>query len=88
MLLRQSLGEKLTLAASPPSATDLPPVSTSLDSFLEGSTDFHSRQESADSGLGLGPNYSLPHTPEDFLSNLDDVDGTCFVSIYEKLHSV
>jgi protein yorkie len=74
ILLRQSLGEKLTLAASPTSTTDLPPVSTSLDSFLEGSTDFHSRQESADSGLGLGPNYSLPHTPEDFLSNLDDVD--------------
>lgn len=73
ILLRQSLGEKLTLAASPPTTTDVPPVSN-LDSFLEGTTDFHSRQESADSGLGLGPNYSLPHTPEDFLSNLDDVD--------------
>ncbi|KAG8186525.1 hypothetical protein JTE90_023953 [Oedothorax gibbosus] len=66
LLLRQSLGEKLSLAASPP-ATD-------IDSFLEGATDFHSRQESADSGLGLGPNYSLPHTPEDFLSNLDDME--------------
>ncbi|XP_035217638.1 transcriptional coactivator YAP1-A-like isoform X2 [Stegodyphus dumicola] len=75
MLLRQSLGEKLSLATSPTGSTpDLPPVSTSLDSFLEGGTDFHSRQESADSGLGLGTNYSLPHTPEDFLSNMDDVD--------------
>ncbi|GFY48384.1 hypothetical protein TNIN_211852 [Trichonephila inaurata madagascariensis] len=75
LLLRQTLGEKLTLAPSPTGSTpDLPPVSTSLDSFLEGGTDFHSRQESADSGLGLGPNYSLPHTPEDFLSNLDDIE--------------
>ncbi|XP_015911304.2 transcriptional coactivator YAP1 [Parasteatoda tepidariorum] len=74
ILLRQSLGEKLTLAASPTGSTDLPPVSTNLDLFLDGGTDFHSRQESADSGLGLGPNYSLPHTPEDFLSNLDDVE--------------
>lgn len=76
-MLRQTLGEKLTLAPSPTGSTpDLPPVSTSLDSFLEGGTDFHSRQESADSGLGLGPNYSLPHTPEDFLNNLDDMEGT------------
>ncbi|GIY35361.1 hypothetical protein CDAR_446021 [Caerostris darwini] len=75
LLLRQTLGEKLTLAPSPTGSTpDLPPVSTSLDSFLEGGTDFHSRQESADSGLGLGPNYSLPHTPEDFLNNLDDIE--------------
>lgn len=37
----------------------------------------HSRQESADSGLGLGANnYSLPHTPEDFLASIDDnMDG-------------
>ncbi|GFT55300.1 transcriptional coactivator YAP1 [Nephila pilipes] len=75
LLLRHTLGEKLTLAPSPTGSNpDLPPVSTSLDSFLEGGTDFHSRQESADSGLGLGPNYSLPHTPEDFLSNLDDIE--------------
>lgn len=47
--------------------------------------DFHSRQESADSGLGLGcgsgdsgglscgsgSSYSLPHTPEDFLMAQD-----------------
>jgi transcriptional coactivator YAP1 len=52
-----------------------------VDPFLGGSmmqpstpsSDFHSRQESADSGLGMtSGNYSLPHTPEDFLSNMDD----------------
>lgn len=46
-----------------------------LDPFLScnSSNVDHSRQESADSGLGLGNNYSLPHTPEDFLSsNMDD----------------
>lgn len=46
-----------------------------LDPFLSCSSNSvdHSRQESADSGLGLGNNYSLPHTPEDFLSsNMDD----------------
>ncbi|XP_050423998.1 transcriptional coactivator YAP1 [Adelges cooleyi] len=45
-----------------------------LDPFLSCSSSVdHSRQESADSGLGLGNNYSLPHTPEDFLSsNMDD----------------
>ena len=34
--------------------------------------DYHSRQESADSGVGLNSNYSLPHTPEDLLSPMDD----------------
>lgn len=46
-----------------------------LDPFLSCSSSSvdHSRQESADSGLGMGNNYSLPHTPEDFLStNMDD----------------
>lgn len=34
----------------------------------------HSRQESGDSGLGMGVSqtYSMPTTPEDFLSNIDD----------------
>ncbi|XP_039290450.1 transcriptional coactivator YAP1 [Nilaparvata lugens] len=48
-----------------------------VDPFLSGLTD-HSRQESADSGLGLGTSYSLPHTPEDFLSSMaadDNMDG-------------
>ncbi|XP_058794501.1 transcriptional coactivator YAP1 isoform X1 [Phymastichus coffea] len=48
-----------------------------MDPFLSGINEQHARQESADSGLGLGSAYSLPHTPEDFLANLDDnMDGT------------
>ncbi|XP_034939957.1 transcriptional coactivator YAP1 [Chelonus insularis] len=48
-----------------------------MDPFLSGINEQHARQESADSGLGLGSAYSLPHTPEDFLSNIDDnMDGT------------
>ncbi|XP_026759281.1 transcriptional coactivator yorkie isoform X3 [Galleria mellonella] len=45
----------------------------SLDPFLSGLTD-HQRQESADSGLGMGvaQSYSMPHTPEDFLASMDD----------------
>lgn len=48
--------------------TELP-----LDPFLSGLTD-HQRQESADSGLGMAvtQSYSMPHTPEDFLSGMDD----------------
>lgn len=50
-------------------------ASSGMDPFLSGLTD-HSRQESADSGLGMGNNYSHPHTPEDFLSTMDDnMDG-------------
>ncbi|CAG2108992.1 unnamed protein product [Medioppia subpectinata] len=60
----------------------LPPISsTGIDPFLSGNSsafnnnDCHSRQESADSGLGLGSNYSLPHTPEDFLNIEDALNG-------------
>lgn len=56
--------QELMLRAS---STELP-----LDPFLSGLTD-HSRQESADSGLGMGTTYSMPHTPEDFLANIDNV---------------
>lgn len=34
---------------------------------------YHSREQSTDSGLGLGC-YSVPTTPEDFLSNMDEMD--------------
>ncbi|NXC41544.1 WWTR1 protein, partial [Penelope pileata] len=34
---------------------------------------YHSREQSTDSGLGLGC-YSIPTTPEDFLSNVDEMD--------------
>lgn len=66
MLLRRTLTEEVLSSPTSPSDGGCP----TTDPFLGG--DFHSRQESADSGLGLGPNYSLPHTPEDFLSSMDD----------------
>lgn len=69
-----------------------------LDPFLSCNTSNvdHSRQESADSGLGLGNNYSLPHTPEDFLSsnmddNMDCTSGKCsdsFITEKEKNNRV
>lgn len=48
-------------------------VDVALDPFLSGLSE-HSRQESGDSGLGMGlaHSYSMPHTPEGFLSNMDD----------------
>ncbi|KAK8770776.1 hypothetical protein V5799_012759, partial [Amblyomma americanum] len=70
MLLRRTLPEEILPSPTSPTASDVAGVGPTTDPFLGG--DFHSRQESADSGLGLGPNYSLPHTPEDFLSSMDD----------------
>ncbi|XP_013393837.1 transcriptional coactivator YAP1-A isoform X2 [Lingula anatina] len=65
MMLRQH-GMKSELAVS----------NTGVDPFLnQGSSDYHARQESGDSGLGgMGTNYSLPRTPEDLLGNMDDMD--------------
>lgn len=48
---------------------------TNIDPFLSGSDAIildHSRQESADSGLGLSHNLDLPYTPND-LQNADDL---------------
>lgn len=70
MMLRRTLTEEILPSPTSPTASDVAGVGPTTDPFLGG--DFHSRQESADSGLGLGPNYSLPHTPEDFLSSMDD----------------
>ncbi|KAL3219801.1 hypothetical protein MRX96_005568 [Rhipicephalus microplus] len=70
MMLRRTLTEEILPSPTSPTASDVVGVGPTTDPFLGG--DFHSRQESADSGLGLGPNYSLPHTPEDFLSSMDD----------------
>jgi protein yorkie len=79
ILLRQNYMLKHSSVGEDNSPSNrLPPISsTGIDPFLGGTNgplnnDCHSRQESADSGLGLGPNYSLPHTPEDFLNNIDD----------------
>lgn len=51
-------------------------MTTVADPFLgqTGSNTDHSRQESADSGLGMGSGYSLSRTTDDFLTNLDDMD--------------
>ncbi len=34
---------------------------------------YHSREQSTDSGLGLGC-YSIPTTPEDFLNSMEEMD--------------
>lgn len=76
-LRQQEIMRQQGMLVRQPSTTDLPPGANSagMDPFLSGLTD-HSRQESADSGLGMCNSYSLPHTPEDFLTNMDDnMDG-------------
>lgn len=80
MMMRHTLREEGSLTTSPTNSTPdvrsttttTTTTTTNIDPFLGGGTDFHSRQESADSGLGLGPNYSLPNTPEDYLISMDD----------------
>jgi len=47
-----------------------------MDPFLSGISEQHARQESADSGLGLGSGYSLPQTSDDFLNIDENMDGT------------
>jgi len=50
-----------------------PPQTSTNTATLES----HARQNSADSGLGgMGNNYSLPRTPEDFLSNVEEMDSS------------
>ncbi|XP_058700013.1 WW domain-containing transcription regulator protein 1 isoform X2 [Poecile atricapillus] len=52
---------------------DMRPITNNgSDPFLN-SGPYHSREQSTDSGLGLGC-YSIPTTPEDFLSNVDEMD--------------
>ncbi|XP_038049827.1 transcriptional coactivator YAP1-like isoform X2 [Patiria miniata] len=49
---------------------------TGLDPFLSSSntSNFHSREESGDSGCGMS-NYSHPRTPDDLLSNVEDMEA-------------
>ncbi|KGL92762.1 WW domain-containing transcription regulator protein 1, partial [Charadrius vociferus] len=63
----------LQTAVNPPAMTqDMRPITNNgSDPFLSGP--YHSREQSTDSGLGLGC-YSIPTTPEDFLSNVDEMD--------------
>ncbi|KAG5884062.1 hypothetical protein JTB14_033879 [Gonioctena quinquepunctata] len=51
------------------SSSDIPV----MDPFLSSLND-HTRQESGDSGLGMGSSFSMPHTPEDFLNMDDNMD--------------
>nr|XP_044611179.1 WW domain-containing transcription regulator protein 1 isoform X1 [Equus asinus]XP_044611180.1 WW domain-containing transcription regulator protein 1 isoform X1 [Equus asinus]XP_044611182.1 WW domain-containing transcription regulator protein 1 isoform X1 [Equus asinus] len=78
-LCRQLPMEAETLASvqaavNPPAMTpDMRSITNnSSDPFLNGGP-YHSREQSTDSGLGLGC-YSVPTTPEDFLSNVDEMD--------------
>ncbi|NWR62844.1 WWTR1 protein, partial [Bucorvus abyssinicus] len=61
-----------TAVNTPAMTQDMRPVTNNgSDPFLNGP--YHSREQSTDSGLGLGC-YSIPTTPEDFLSNVDEMD--------------
>ncbi|KFZ58646.1 WW domain-containing transcription regulator protein 1, partial [Podiceps cristatus] len=71
-------------AVNPPAMTqDMRPITNNgSDPFLNRQVHssslgncgpYHSREQSTDSGLGLGC-YSIPTTPEDFLSNVDEMD--------------
>ncbi|XP_075013687.1 WW domain-containing transcription regulator protein 1 [Calonectris borealis] len=62
-----------TAVNTPAMTQDIRPVTNNgSDPFLN-SGPYHSREQSTDSGLGLGC-YSIPTTPEDFLSNVDEMD--------------
>ncbi|XP_016155960.1 PREDICTED: WW domain-containing transcription regulator protein 1, partial [Ficedula albicollis] len=62
-----------TAVNSPAMTQDMRPITNNgSDPFLS-SGPYHSREQSTDSGLGLGC-YSIPTTPEDFLGNVDEMD--------------
>ncbi|XP_009706109.1 PREDICTED: WW domain-containing transcription regulator protein 1 [Cariama cristata] len=62
-----------TALNTPAMTQDMRPITNNgSDPFLN-SGPYHSREQSTDSGLGLGC-YSIPTTPEDFLSNVDEMD--------------
>lgn len=56
---------------------------TGMDAFL-GSVDCHSRQESSDSGLGLG-SFSLPRTPEGVLSPESDDRNSALITSHNSM---
>lgn len=69
----------VTASISSPAMTQGNIPNNSSDPFLN-SGPYHSREQSTDSGLGLGC-YSIPTTPEDFL-NIDEMDtGESMVSV-------
>ncbi|XP_059399960.1 WW domain-containing transcription regulator protein 1-like isoform X2 [Carassius carassius] len=57
---------------SSPAMTQGNMPNNSSDPFLN-SGPYHSREQSTDSGLGLGC-YSIPTTPEDFLNSMEEMD--------------
>ncbi|KAM6259063.1 WW domain-containing transcription regulator protein 1 [Spheniscus humboldti] len=62
-----------TAVNTPAMTQDMRPITNNgSDPFLN-SGPYHSREQSTDSGLGLGC-YSIPTTPEDFLTNVDEMD--------------
>ncbi|NWX89528.1 WWTR1 protein, partial [Nothoprocta ornata] len=68
----ESMAPVQTAVNTPAMTQDLRPVTNNgSDPFLNGP--YHSREQSTDSGLGLGC-YSIPTTPEDFLGNVDEMD--------------
>ncbi|XP_055073595.2 WW domain-containing transcription regulator protein 1 isoform X1 [Misgurnus anguillicaudatus] len=69
----------VTASIGSPAMTQGNIPNNSSDPFLN-SGPYHSREQSTDSGLGLGC-YSIPTTPEDFL-NIDEMDtGESMVSV-------
>ncbi|GIY33432.1 transcriptional coactivator YAP1 [Caerostris darwini] len=72
MMLRRTIREDSSLPTSPVNTEATQSTNPSLDPFLGANSDFHSRQESGDSGLGLSTNYSLPNTPEDYLMGMEE----------------
>ncbi|XP_045440049.1 WW domain-containing transcription regulator protein 1 isoform X3 [Pipistrellus kuhlii] len=71
-------------AVNPPAMTpDMRSITNNnSDPFLNGGP-YHSREQSTDSGLGLGC-YSVPTTPEDFLSNVDEMDTALSSPSYQN----
>ncbi|XP_075274619.1 WW domain-containing transcription regulator protein 1 [Opisthocomus hoazin] len=69
----ESMAPVQTAVNTPAVTQDMRPITNNgSDPFLNGGP-YHSREQSTDSGLGLGC-YSIPTTPEDFLSNVDEMD--------------
>ncbi|XP_060623720.2 WW domain-containing transcription regulator protein 1 [Anolis sagrei] len=69
----ENLAPVQTAVSTPNMTQDMRSVTNNgLDPFLN-SGPYHSREQSTDSGLGLGC-YSIPTTPEDLLSNVDEMD--------------
>ena len=73
MLMRQSLNE-------PNGGPQNDPFLTSTQQQQQQQADLHNRQESADSGLGMGSNFNLGSIPEDIpgMESMDtgDLDTT------------